>query len=80
MNAGSVCLELGKFLARYRAQMHAKEARSKRTMALRQMSPQTDEAVEQIEKSFTRSFSEMSPRARRKVTMPADAFRARPRR
>ena len=78
--AGHVRLELGKFLTRYRAQMHAKEARGKRTMALRQMSPPTDEAVEQIEKSFTRSFGDMSPRARRKITIAADAFRARPKR
>ena len=75
----SVRLELGKFLARHRAQLHAKEAKSKQIGALRQQSPDTNEAVEQIEKSFQRSFSEMSPKMRRKMTIPAKAFRARPR-
>ena len=78
MNTGSVRLELGKFLARHRAQMHAKEAKSKQIRALRQQSPDTNEAVEQIEKSFQRSFSEMSPKTRRKMAIPANAFRARP--
>ena len=75
----SVRLELGTSLARHRAQLHAKQAKSKQFKALRQQSPDTNEAVEQIEKSFQRSFSEMSPKMRRKMTIPAKAFRARPR-
>ena len=80
MSKTSVPLELGKFLARYRAQLHAKEAKSKQLRALRQQSPNTNEAVEQIEKSFQRSFSEMSPKTRRKMAIPANAFRTRPKR
>jgi hypothetical protein len=80
MNTGSVRLELGKFLARHRAQMHAKEAKSKQIRALRQQSPDTNEAVEQIEKSFQRSANELSPKTRRKLTISANASRARPRR
>ena len=75
----SVRLELGTALARYRAQLHAKQAKSKQFKALRQQSPDTNEAVEQIEKSFQRSFSERSPKMRRRMTLPAKAFRERPR-
>ena len=79
-NTGSVRLELGKFLARHRAQMHAKEAKSKQFRALRKQSPDTSVAVEQIEKSFQMPFSELSPKTRRKMAIPAGTFRARPKR
>jgi hypothetical protein len=73
-----VPLELGKYLARHRAQLHAKEAKSKQLRAFRLQSPDTSEAVEQIEKSFQRHSDEMSPKTRRKMAIPANAFRARP--
>jgi hypothetical protein len=76
----SVRLELGTFLARYRAQMHAKEAKGKQLRTFRLQSSDINEAAEQIEKSFQRSANEMSPKTRRKLTISANASRARPRR
>ena len=75
MNTGSVRLELGKFLARHRAQMHAKEAKSKQIRALRKQGPDISVAVEEIEKSFQIPFSDLSPKMRRKMFISADAFR-----
>ena len=80
MSKTGVRLELGKLLARHRAQMHSKEVKAKQLKALRQQSPKTNEAVEQIENSFQRAFNELSPKSWRKMAIPADAFRARPKR
>ena len=74
-STGSVRLELGKFLARHRANMHAKEAKSKQFRALRKQNPDTSVAVEEIEKSFQIPFSDLSPKMRRKMFISADAFR-----
>ena len=75
--AGHVRQELGKFIARHRATMEAKHARDKQKSALRQRSASIAEAAEQIERAGMRPAADMSPRVRKKITIPEGAFMSR---
>ena len=77
--AGHVRLELGKSMARYRANQDAKHARARAMSAARQPSapPSAAQAAEDIERAGMRPAADLSPRVGKKITLPESSFMSR---